>query len=100
MSVENRNFIASWGYRGLPIATSTEKRQRLISAPDGVEERNTLRTSEESEAETKRPPINKKFHLTQKLAPGENRLAPGANLACGGNGLASDANSLLSRQTT
>lgn len=66
MSVGNRNFIASWGYRGLPIATSTEKRQRLISAPDGVEERNTLRTSEESEAETKRPPIKKKI--------------PGANL--------------------
>ena len=84
MSVGNRNFIASWGYRGLPIATSTEKRQRLISAPDGVEERNTLRTSEESEAETKRPPINRKFHLTQNLAPG-------ANLACGGNRLASDA---------
>ncbi|MBF1447942.1 MAG: hypothetical protein HXN55_11305 [Prevotella nigrescens] len=35
----------SVGYRGhAPIATSTEKRQRLISAPDGVEERNTLRT--------------------------------------------------------
>ena len=84
MSVGNRNFIASWGYRGLPIATSTEKRQRLISAPDGVEERNTLRTSEESESETKRPPINKKIHLTQNLAHG-------ANLACGGNGLASDA---------
>lgn len=84
MSVGNRNFIASWGYRGLPIATSTEKRQRLISAPDGVEERNTLRTSGESEAETKQPPINKKIHLTQNLAPG-------ANLACGGNGLASDA---------
>ena len=50
----------------------------------GVEERNTLRTSGESEAETKRPPINKKIHLTQNLAPG-------ANLACGGNGLASDA---------
>jgi hypothetical protein len=32
----------------------------------GVEERNTLRTSEESEAETKRPPIKKKI--------------PGANL--------------------
>lgn len=59
MSVGNRNFIASWGYRGLPIATSTEKRQRLISAPDGVEERNTLRTSGESEAETKRPHINR-----------------------------------------
>ena len=35
-------------------------------------------------SETKRPPINKKFHLTQNLAPG-------ANLAAGGNGLASDA---------
>ena len=35
----------SVGYRGhAPIATSTEKRQRLINAPDGVEERNTLRT--------------------------------------------------------
>ena len=88
MSVGNRNFIASWGYRGLPIATSTEKRQRLISAPGGVEERNTLRTSGESEAETKRPPINKKSHLTQNLAPG-------ANLACSGNGLASDASYIL-----
>ena len=84
MSVGNRNFIASWGYRGLPIATSTEKRQRLISAPDGVEERNTLRTSEESEAETKRPPINKKSHLVQNLASD-------ANLACGGNRLAPGA---------
>ena len=84
MSVGNRNFIASWGYRGLPIATSTEKRQRLISAPDGVEERNTLRTSGESEAETKRPLINKKSHLTQNLAPG-------ANLACGGKGFAPGA---------
>ena len=84
MSVGNRNFIASWGYRGLPIATSTEKRQRLISAPDGVEERNTLRTSEESEAETKRPPINKKTHLVQNLASD-------ANLACGGNRLAPGA---------
>ena len=64
-----------------------------------MEERNTLRTSGESEAETKRPPIKKK-NTWCKLAPGENRLAPGANLACGGNGLASDANSLLSRQTT
>ena len=53
-------------------------------APYGVEERNTLRTSGESEAETKRPPINKKSHLTQNLASD-------ANLACGGNGLASDA---------
>ena len=48
------------------------------------ERRLTERTSEESEAETKRPPINRKSHLTQNLAPG-------ANLACGGNGLASDA---------
>ena len=84
MSVGNRNFIASWGYRGLPIATSTEKRQRLISAPDGVEERNTLRTSEESEAETKRPPINQNSHLTQNLASD-------ANLACSGNRLAPGA---------
>ena len=37
--------------------------------------------SEESEAETKRPPINQNSHLTQNLAPG-------ANLACGGNRLA------------
>jgi hypothetical protein len=57
-------------------------------APYGVEERNTLRTSGESEAETKRPPINKKSHLTQKLAPG-------ANLACSGNRLASDASSFI-----
>jgi hypothetical protein len=84
MSVGNRNFIASWGYRGLPIATSTEKRQRLISAPDGVEERNTLRTSEESEAETKRPPINQNSHLTQNLASD-------ANLACSGKGFAPGA---------
>ena len=54
----------------------------------GVEERNTLRTSGESEAETKRPPIKQKSHLTQNLAPG-------ANLACGGNGLASDASFLF-----
>ena len=49
-----------------------------------MDERNTLRTSGESEAETKRPPINKKSHLTQNLASD-------ANLACGGNRLASDA---------
>lgn len=87
MSVGNRNFIASWGYRGLPIATSTEKRQRLISAPDGVE-RGTNETpcahSEESEAETKRPPINQNSHLTQNLASG-------ANLACSGKGFAPGA---------
>ena len=44
----------------------------------GVEERNTMRTSGESEAETERPHTNKKSHYMQ-------------NLAQNGSGLASDA---------
>ena len=68
----------------LPPQRQHRKATAVRCAPYGVEERNTLRTSGESEAETKRPPINKKSHLTQNLASD-------ANLACGGNGLASDA---------
>ena len=41
-------------------------------APYGVEERNTLRTSGESKAETKRLPINRNSHLMQEFARGEN----------------------------
>ena len=43
--------------------------------------------SEESEAETKRPPINQNSHLTQNLASG-------ANLACSGKGFAPGASFL------
>jgi hypothetical protein len=83
MSVGNRNFIASWGYRGLPIATSTEKRQRLDVRP--MVWRNGTPCARVERAKRKRnDPYKQKSHHTQNLAPG-------ANLACGGNGLASDA---------
>lgn len=46
----------------------------------GVEERNTMRTSEESEAETERPHTNKKSHYMQNLAQNGSGLASGASV--------------------